>query len=735
MTSEAGAQTGQTTSESEMTFFVATNGNDIWSGTLPEPNAEGTDGPFATLAKARDAVRELRASQEPKEPATVMVRGGKYYLAQTLILGPQDGGTREAPVTYTAYPGEVPIISGGVRVTDWQPYQDKILQSELPGAKGGKWKFRQLFFNGQRQIRARYPKFDRDNPLYGGWAFMEGPADDGTNPASDYYPGGYADLKDRTLDGGTANAFTYKPGTFQHHWTKPSEGEVNCFPGPAWSNDIIRIKSVDEEQRVITLTRDIWQFDRPTAYRRIAPIANNRFYVENILEELTEPGEWCLDSEDGILYFWPPTDSIENEEVVVPALQDLISIRGASWITISGFTFTETRGGDNLQHDGLDGYGAMFPHQGWEYCGEALHLRRAEYCRIENNRFQGLGGNGIYLEGENLRNSIQYNEICDVGANGICVAGSMLQHPMFTQILDNDIHHCGVIHKFIAGVFMAVSEGTLVSHNAIHDMPHHGVNLANNGLGRNIIEYNDIQRTCLETHDNGAINSWMDRFSLGIVKEAERSGHVIRYNFIADALGCGVDENGNVFTGTEATKGIYLDDCTSNCFVYGNIIVRVSHAIQIHLGKNNFVENNIAVDCRSLVHYWDSVSIRSGNAHMANFMTGNRTCRNILSTTQVGAVLFDVHKWSDRQIELSDENLYFNSAGGDCRIGGSALPGPLSLAQWQEMGYDQHSLVADPMFVDPEHDDYRLAPESPAFDLGFQPIDVANIGIREQRTE
>ena len=131
-------------------FFVSTQGNDDWSGSLAEPNETGTDGPFATLARARNALREARAGSSPQEAVTVMVRGGKYYLDQTLILGPQDGGTREAPVIYIAYPGELPIISGGVRVTNWQPYRDKILQCELPGAKGGKWKFRQLFLNGQR---------------------------------------------------------------------------------------------------------------------------------------------------------------------------------------------------------------------------------------------------------------------------------------------------------------------------------------------------------------------------------------------------------------------------------------------------------------------------------------------------------------------------------------------------------------------------------------------------------
>src|ERR1700737_3148964 len=104
------------------TFYVATNGSDSWSGKLAEPNAGKSDGPFATLQQARDAVRELNGKQVPKEEITVMGRG-------------------------------------------WKPYKGQILQTALPGSKGGKWRFRQLFFNGRRQIRARYPNFDPENPI------------------------------------------------------------------------------------------------------------------------------------------------------------------------------------------------------------------------------------------------------------------------------------------------------------------------------------------------------------------------------------------------------------------------------------------------------------------------------------------------------------------------------------------------------------------------------------------
>ena len=70
----------------ETTFFVSIDGNDAWSGMLAEPNTSKTDGPFATLSKARDAIHNLKVNDNLKNPVTVMVRGGKYFLDEHFIL-------------------------------------------------------------------------------------------------------------------------------------------------------------------------------------------------------------------------------------------------------------------------------------------------------------------------------------------------------------------------------------------------------------------------------------------------------------------------------------------------------------------------------------------------------------------------------------------------------------------------------------------------------------------------
>jgi parallel beta-helix repeat protein len=139
-----------------------------------------------------------------------------------------------------------------------------------------------------------------------------------------------------------------------------------------------------------------------------------------------------------------------------------------------------------------------------------------------------------------------------------------------------------------------MSDGNIIGHNLLEYLPHHAINLGNNPWGRNIIEYNVIRHVCLEIMDTGAINSWMEQPAS---QDAERVGHVIRFNYIADVYGFQV-KDGRVGRGdSELLNGIYLDNYTSNCLVYGNVVVRCRNGIQIHAGRNNVIENNIFVNC------------------------------------------------------------------------------------------------------------------------------------------
>jgi len=719
---------GPAGSDTQVTFHVAVRGNDAWSGTLAEPNLEGTDGPFATLRRARDAVRQTQAEAGgggARRPVTVAVHGGKYFMEEPLVLTEQDGGASGAPVIYTAAPGERPVLSGGRRVTGWRPYRDGILHADLPGSGGGKWPFRQLFCNGIRMPRARWPRPDPADPLHTGWASIEGPAgEDGTM------------------------AFRYKRGAFRHHWAKPTEVEVNVYPFVGWLMKTVPIAKIDEAERTITLAYTSWDFDVFPWYMAGPFRAGNRCYVENALEDLDLPGQWCFDSEEGVVYFRPPAEcgSIDECEVVVPALDSLITIRGASWLTVSGFTFTETLDGDNVHPQGTYGLGAMAIRAGPRDVGNALQLRAASHCRIERNHFRDVGGNAVYLLDNAERNVVRHNEISGAGANGICVAGSPLRHPVLNEISDNHIHHCGVLNKYIAGVTLGASDGNFVRHNRIEHMPHHAVNLADNPNGRNFIEYNEIRWVCREIADNAAINCWME---LG-GRDAMRRGHVIRFNYIADVYGAEMVDGKLVRSRQFPTSGIYLDNHASNCLVYGNIIVRCGMAgILIHNGRDNIIENNIFIDCGSNVRLQDVIISLEYWKDFRGFMTGNVFERNICLQTGPKDVLFvlEVTQGADRVLARSSGNVFCRPAG-DYRLrhsnwlaeqeavgAGGEEDEPFeridTLDKWQALGFDTDACLEDPCFVDPDNDDYRLRPESPALKRGFQPIDVSRIGVRE----
>ena len=120
---------------------------------------------------------------------------------------------------------------------------------------------------------------------------------------------------------------------------------------------------------------------------------------------------------------------------------------------------------------------------------------------------------------------------------------------------------------------------------------------------------------------------------------------------------------------------------------------------------------------------------------MAGFMTGNHILRNISYQTIPGSVLVSLYEWTDRAVAQSDQNLYFQASDGKYVLedqGRAGADARFSFGQWQAMGHDAHSRLEDPMFIDPASDDYRLRPESPAFQLGFTPIDLSKIGLRER---
>jgi len=696
------------------TFYVATDGDDAWSGQLSAPNAAGTDGPYATLSRARDAIRELKATTGLQQRVNVLIRGGTYYLPEPLSLGPQDSGTEQCPIRYRAYRREKPVLCGGKIITGWRPYEGEIMQCSLPEVKAGNWKFRQLFFNGQRQIRARWPNLDPDDPLYGGWAFLE-----------------------ETLSEDGLSAFRYESDTAARHWAKPSQGELFILPWYCWISDLIPIKEADHERRVITPTRNAWH----------GWMVGNRFRIENMLEELDQPGEWCLDSETGTVYFWPPAGSVQDGEVTAPVPDRLIELIGTAeepikYVQISGLTLTQTL--------------SPFPEQrhpnfhSCTYRGEAIRLENAEHCRIARNFVDQVGGDGVRLQDACAFNRIVDNEIAYTGGQGISFSSTDAKGNNYcgrdleqlkqqaaekstmvrNLISNNHIHHCGVIEKHAAGILVwgINSVDNVISHNLIHHVPHSGLT-AQDGFGRLIVQYNEMHDLSLEIADCGGI--FTNRWLIVDGDEDLAEGNMIRHNLIRDVIGCGAYGSPTQPTSEGVTRadgrmwtpyyvwGIYFDNSVIKTTVYGNICIgNTLGGISMPVGSphDNLVENNIFVE--SSIRQMDLGIYGDGS---------NRFVRNIVYYGHPTAAL--LHTSGGNAVGECDYNVYFHTDGKELRVTG--VPEE-SLEKWQEMGFDTHSVVADPLFVDPGNGDYRLKPDSPALALGFKPIPIEQIGLRSK---
>ncbi len=823
-------------------FYVAPNGNDNWSGKYQSPTTNQQDGPFATIHRARDAIRELKHQQGGtlKQPVTVFLRGGTYYLSNPLTFVSEDSGTVEFPITYKAYPKEKPIISGGKPITDWRK-QGNLWVAKLPEVKTGQWYFRSLRVNDEWAIRARYPKFDSDNPLTGGWLYTKHPKAfarkkgefnssvgrihnrgdklqwDIEVPSSGEYhvwlrygnnmkAYGVENMGNRTalgfnndvsvvlpdlpdtgnfknfrwqlvttvdllpgrqklewenIKGGGLNLDAFcltndrdwnpddaisinkneakiqSPKSGKHfilvhaetfvnaigkdiailpekpirdrltvtseqfpNWQNWQDAEVHVFPYRGWVNAILPITSLDRQSNTIHVR----------SKHNIEP--GNRFFIANVREALTTPGEWYLDKNQGELIYWAKSSNFPNNtEIIAPKIDKLIVLEGnpskrqyVQYLSFQGLTFTDTR------YSLTDNY--------YISADAAIWLSTTRKCTIEDCNFVRLGGYGVRIERKSHGNHITKNTMSYLGQGGIILLGDTANQPFNNLIAGNEIHDCGQVYKHVAGVYIISGSNNRIAHNHIYRMPRYGVSLKSLGDKRyshnNAIEFNKIIDTNLETSDTGAIET------LG--RDKQISGNVIRYNLIRNVVGMGTKGNSEIIS-PYYTWGIYLDDYSSGTKVYGNIIVgTVLGGICIHSGKDNRIENNIFIDGSEM-----QIRLQPRD----DFMTGNIFSNNIIVYKNPKALLWYSYKkhWRQKDTVISDRNLYWHTGNLNLATTRKAITPEGNWQEWQDAGFDNNSLIGDPLFIDPDKDIFRVNSNSPAWKIGFKSIPINSIGI------
>jgi hypothetical protein len=631
-------------------IHVSQAGNDANSGTAQDP--------FATLERAKAAVRAAK-----QKPVTVWLAGGDHHFEKPFELTAEDSGTAEQPVVYRALEGQIARLLGGrkLRASNFDTIKDEPTLSRIPSELHGKivsfdltangivhskaypdiftdaGGILDLFCNGKRMTISRFPNE--------GWMTFKsvihtagGPqGKDWNNPAT----------FQKVARGSTGGTFEYRDPFHGKHalWKNQLERGV-WFRGywrVAWDNSALRVLAIDDMAKTATFAKPV-NHGIGNKYNRPKGNGREAYQLINLLEEVDQPGEWCLDFKDQKIYFYPPVPLELAEIILVDTDAPVIGINGASHVTLRDLT-VEFNLADGIRVTGGEG-------------------NLVAGCTVRNvNRY------GIVLDG-GKNHVARSNDLYHLGAGGIWLGGGdEVSRPRVAaghRAVNNHIHHFGEIEPvYAAGINCGFTGGgggghhpavgMYVAHNRIHDTPHVGVLC---GSMDSVFEFNEVFRFCLVSNDMGGFYSYD--------YEKKNFGNLtFRHNFVhSSPLGDGIyfDHDhpdmkviGNIValgsTGTRGTGFLFKKgdmpkdgksqpfDCTGNiavdCKVGFNFVT-----ILPHQGK---IEHNVAVNCEK-PFVWSEV-LKDKTRVSAEYATGaNRTYPGDPGFKARGSLDFELRK-------------------------------------------------------------------------------------------
>jgi len=676
-----------------MAMSVIVSLGTVWAGDISvaptgsDANPGTADKPLATLSRALDRVKASPGRRA--EPINVILRGGVYYLPETLVIPTEVSGTKDAPVTITAAPGEMPVISGGRKLElAWKPGKDGVMEAQTPAGLV----IDQLWINGKRQCMARYPNRIPGKNVFDRW-----------------------DLNQRGAKGKTEDPAEDALATERiARWQEPAGGYVHAMHRALWGDMhwLIMGKKADGSLDLV----GGWQNNRPS------PMHGVFRFVENIREELDAAGEWFHDARANVLYFIPEAGTdLKTATVEIVRLAHLIEFQGTKekpvqFVELRGLTFR------HAARTFMDNKEPLNRSDWTIYRGGAVLFNGAADCTVADCTFDQLGGNTIFVNNWNRRVAIRGCLIHDSGANGVAFAGDpkAVRSPLFRYgpqnyktldrtpgpLTDNFPADClvedclitrtGRDEKQTAGVQISMSQDITVRHCSIYEMPRAGVNISEGNWGGHLIEFCDIFDTVLETGDHGSFNSWgRDRYWTPNIEEGDKQVAADPSLPLLDVVKP-IRIRNNRWR-CDHGWAVDLDDGSSNYEISNNLML--FSALKLREGFYRKVFNNIVVGDSVGLHCWYADS-------------RDEICHNIFSSAYQ-PIRMPKGKWG----KTIDRN-FFNAGERDARA-------------FQEFGCDANSVAGDPQFMDPAKGDYRVKDGSPALAIGFKNFPMDQFGVRK----
>ena len=578
-------------------LFISPSGNDNGNGTIEKP--------FATLEKARNAVRKV-LQNEKDISITVYFRGGDYFFKKSVVFDSLDAGTADHPVTYCAYQDEPVSISGGISIAPKyaMPVKDKAVLERFPAI--AKNKILQINLK-----KIGITNFGTLTPHGFARPYRPAPMELFCNKKAMQlarFPNDTLIPIGKVLDKGSIprdGDFSHRGGKFlfsidePNRWSKAKDIWISGFFKYGYAADAVEIADLDLKNKSITTKQE-------TMYGFASGAKFNRWFAYNLMEEIDAPGEYYIDRAKGILYFYPLHEELKTIEVSMLE-EPLVQLKNTSFIHFTHLNFECSR-------------------------GMGMYIEKGKENKIDNCVFRNLGIVGVCLgkgiepfkelkiegDGEPVSGKLgslsnfmykhtTFNreagtghvisncEIYNTGAGGISLSGG---NRLTLEKGDNQVVNCK-IHDFTrldrsyrCGVNID-GVGNVIRNCEIYNCPGSAILLHGND---HLIEYNNIHNAVTDGDDMGAVYYGRD---------PSEQGNKVRYNFF--------HQIGNSYG---RMSSVYHDDGACGMEVTGNIFYHAgSENALIGGGNDNVYRDNIFIEATLAIHQdnrlmgWDKSSL------------------------------------------------------------------------------------------------------------------------------